>query len=60
MRCLDFRHAPLLGLHGKCKGLQRENTNQGGVILCPLPQSPPEILRAADGGVDVLAETPRG
>jgi hypothetical protein len=29
-------------------------------MLCPLPQSPPEILRAADGGVDGLAETPRG
>jgi hypothetical protein len=33
---------------------KRENTNQGGVILCPLPQSPPEMLRAVDGGVDGL------
>jgi hypothetical protein len=39
---------------------ERENTNQGGVILCPLPQSPPEILRAVDGGVDGLAKTLRG
>jgi hypothetical protein len=38
---------------------KRENTNQGGVILCPLPQSPPEILRAVDGGVDGPAETPQ-
>jgi hypothetical protein len=37
-----------------------ENTNQGGVILCPLPQSPPEMFRAVDGGVDGLAKTPRG
>jgi hypothetical protein len=29
-------------------------------MLCPLPQSPPEMLRGADGGVDGLAETPRG
>jgi hypothetical protein len=39
---------------------KRENTNQGGVILCVLPQSPPEMLHAVDGGVDGLAETPRG
>jgi hypothetical protein len=29
-------------------------------MLCLLPQSPPEMLCAADGGVDGLAETPRG
>jgi hypothetical protein len=38
---------------------KHENTNQRGVILCPLPQSPPEMLHAVDGGVDGLAETPR-
>jgi hypothetical protein len=39
---------------------KRENINQGGVILCPLLQSPPEMLRAVDGGVDGLPETPQG
>jgi hypothetical protein len=40
--------------------MKRESTNQGGVILCPLPQSPPEMLRTVDGCVDGLPETPRG